>query len=574
MRIGMAAGRRKRALGFCTMALVCGALGTVASRTTVAAATQPITRYPIAGSSLYGITRGSDGNLWFADFGNNQIHWITPTGTTGALTLPSTVQIYSGEITSGPRSDPNSVWLGVSENSNAAMVRVDVNLAKTNPSAAVTVFQIAFDSNCGFGPYPQGITTGPDGNIWFTTYSCSDFVDRMTPSGAVTARLPIGSANASPNYISTGPGDTLWFTEANGPASVGRVLLSKVDSDPTHAVNQFTVPNPNSCPDGVTTGPDGNMWFADNCLGEIGRLDISTKAIAEYPLALPNTFPQDIVTGPDGKLWFTEADSVGSMDPVTHATAEYPTTSPTYPSTRPYDIVAVPGSTGLWFTLQNTNEIGVVHVAAADAIALTVSGSAIPSMREGTFSGVVATFTDADRNKAASAYTATVTWPDRTTSQGTVARVSNGSFTVSASGPVSGFFQPPYIILVSIADADGTAGGAQDQVTVTDRPLTATGLSLALDASDSFNGVVATFKDPVANEPASDYSANIDWGDGNITSGTIASAGSTAGASRFTVSGSHTYSSPASSTPVTITVADSYENGPNGVAHSTMTDSS
>jgi hypothetical protein len=51
-----------------------------------------------------------------------------------------------------------------------------------------------------------------------------------------------------------------------------------------------------------------------------------------------------------------------------------------------------------------------------------------------------------------------------------------------------------------------------------------------------FSGTVATFTDVDTASPASDFSANINWGDGSVTNvGTV-----TGGAGTFTVSGAHT----------------------------------
>src|SRR5437763_5745762 len=56
------------------------------------------------------------------------------------------------------------------------------------------------------------------------------------------------------------------------------------------------------------------------------------------------------------------------------------------------------------------------------------------------------------------------------------------------------------------------------------------------------NVKLATFQDPGSTDPASDYTATVDWGDGTTTAGSVSgSAGS------FTVTGSHTYSDELSS---------------------------
>lgn len=55
--------------------------------------------------------------------------------------------------------------------------------------------------------------------------------------------------------------------------------------------------------------------------------------------------------------------------------------------------------------------------------------------------------------------------------------------------------------------------------------------------SSIFSGTVATFTDSGDNAQAADFSATIDWGDGNKSSGNIVATGS----GTFAVSGDHTY---------------------------------
>jgi hypothetical protein len=62
------------------------------------------------------------------------------------------------------------------------------------------------------------------------------------------------------------------------------------------------------------------------------------------------------------------------------------------------------------------------------------------------------------------------------------------------------------------------------------------------------SGTIATFTDPGTTDPASAFTASIDWGDGTTTAG-IVSAGSGAGA--YVVSGTHQYGDELSSSPPT-----------------------
>src|SRR5262249_34834341 len=52
----------------------------------------------------------------------------------------------------------------------------------------------------------------------------------------------------------------------------------------------------------------------------------------------------------------------------------------------------------------------------------------------------------------------------------------------------------------------------------------------------AFSGIVATFVDPGSPDPASNFTATIDWGDGTTEAGTV-----TGGSGSYTGTGTHTY---------------------------------
>ena len=65
-----------------------------------------------------------------------------------------------------------------------------------------------------FGPTvgPGRMTTGPDGNMWFTE-PFNNKISRITPAGVMTElSLPIPTY---PRDIVAGPDGNLWFTELN-----------------------------------------------------------------------------------------------------------------------------------------------------------------------------------------------------------------------------------------------------------------------------------------------------------------------------------------------------------------------
>ena len=61
---------------------------------------------------------------------------------------------------------------------------------------------------------PHGITSGPDGNLWFTE-TAGNKIGRITPSGSFT-EYPIPTSISGSFDITSGPDGNLWFTEKDG----------------------------------------------------------------------------------------------------------------------------------------------------------------------------------------------------------------------------------------------------------------------------------------------------------------------------------------------------------------------
>src|SRR5215831_11083766 len=57
----------------------------------------------------------------------------------------------------------------------------------------------------------EGITAGPDGNVWFTEPDGHQ-IGRITPAGQIT-EFPLLKPNDSPDRITAGPDGALWFTD-------------------------------------------------------------------------------------------------------------------------------------------------------------------------------------------------------------------------------------------------------------------------------------------------------------------------------------------------------------------------
>ena len=124
------------------------------------------------------------------------------------------------------------------------------------------------------------------------------FATVVLGAGPIT-EFPVGTR--FPGGITTGPDGNLWFSE--GVGYIGRITAAGV-------ITEFPLTVAGGGPYAITAGPDGNVWFAVQTGGRIGRIT-PTGVITEFRLSQPNSFPVGITAGPDGNLWFTESDRIG-----------------------------------------------------------------------------------------------------------------------------------------------------------------------------------------------------------------------------------------------------------------------
>ena len=115
--------------------------------------------------------------------------------------------------------------------------------------------------------------------------------------------------------------------------------------------------------------------------------------------------------------------------------------------------------------------------ATVSDAALTATGQAVSAQEGSAFSGVVATFTDANPLATAADFSATVTWGDGQTSTATIS-LSGGTFSVAASHTWAE--AGSYTIQVSILDAQGSSASTSAAATISDAALSAAGQSFSV----------------------------------------------------------------------------------------------
>ncbi|HEU5001302.1 MAG TPA: choice-of-anchor D domain-containing protein [Actinomycetota bacterium] len=246
---------------------------------------------------------------------------------------------------------------------------------------------------------PVGITSGPDGNLWFTDATNSGVGKVATNGTGATVHATL-TPSAEPVAIAS-DGSNLWFTEFTALIDqVGRTTVGGVETD-------FGVSTSLSLATGLTLGPDGrmwiaekganaigaiaanagagtkttdypltgtvhpeaivslagNLWFTEQSTGKIGEMNTSGTVLNEFAAA---TGVDGLAAGPDGNLWFTAPGVVGRMT-TGGSVATFPIAS-----SNPTSITAGPDG-NLWFTDQGTNKVGSVTTGG------TVQEYAVPT---------------------------------------------------------------------------------------------------------------------------------------------------------------------------------------------------
>jgi virginiamycin B lyase len=185
----------------------------------VSAAGGPIAEFALPGYDelAAGITTRSDGSVWFASNlwrapGYSRIGEISSTGTITELAAVETNTFITG-LVGGP---DGNLW--ASQKCDCYMGDNGVAKVSTAGSGSFTVYPIPGDYLTA-AYSPEGITVGPDNNLWFTEFDNEAFgnishgrIGRITTSGVHTEfALPEGSQATGP--IVAGPDGAVWFTE-------------------------------------------------------------------------------------------------------------------------------------------------------------------------------------------------------------------------------------------------------------------------------------------------------------------------------------------------------------------------
>jgi len=256
-----------------------------------------------------------------------------------------------------------------------AVAAVPAGAAPAAATGTITEFRPAGISQTATSD-PLGITSGPDGNLWFTDAGAST-IAKISPSGTGLAEFKTNTGAASPVAITKGPDNRVWFTELSGSVNqVGR-------SSTTGTQNEFGINKAGALPTSIVTGPDGHMWFTDFGNGTIGTIDPNAApgAVATtFPITNPALMPDAITSGPSGHLWFTEQGANGGkIGEMTTAGVQVSDTQAASGTGAGIAGITVGPDGNLWFTEQSHGRIGKMTPGHAVTEFPSLSGNGAPT---------------------------------------------------------------------------------------------------------------------------------------------------------------------------------------------------
>lgn len=205
---------------------------------------------------------------------------------------------------------------------------------------------------------PIGITTGPDGNLWFAELG-GNKVGKVVPgtfpaAGSIVecGTLPTASSGVFDVATDSSTPNKVWFDEfQNG--KIGNVNTSDC------SYSEFQPPTANAEPLGLTVDQSGVLWFAEAApgLGQIGKMTIG-GSFTEYANGLSGSDPVSVAIAGDDTVWYVDAgrNSIGHLTFPGGVPTFVDYGIPTNPASPGYITLGPDGN--LWFTELGINFLG------------------------------------------------------------------------------------------------------------------------------------------------------------------------------------------------------------------------
>lgn len=224
---------------------------------------------PIANiDSPAGIAVDGNGNIWFANSGNNSVTELQKANNYAATTIYNGSTHFSGIVRIAVDSN-NNIWLANSSNNSVT------ELTASSGYSASSAVNISGGTTGFNGPY--GIAIDGNNNIWIAdagTYS--SFVTELTASNGYSASGAV-TISLGHNYQLNGPiavdgNDNIWIGGNIPGTGAGLIELTKTSGyNPLSeiAISGGSTGWSNSVPNQIAIDESNNIWTTDSGDGGI-----------------------------------------------------------------------------------------------------------------------------------------------------------------------------------------------------------------------------------------------------------------------------------------------------------------
>ena len=318
----------------------------------------------------WGIAAGPDGNIWFTESAWGEIGQITL--STGAISeisnedlgpaIGGAYQAKPEGITAGPDGNlwyvNNSPPYTASQETQYTTSYV-TRLTLPSQGAAISPASFASFALPAISVNPTAITAGPDGNLWYSDHN--DDVSLMPTNGDITSAdvFNVSSGGEGINGIAVGSDGNIWSIDSHG-----QFIYVTSTSGVLLLAYIIIGETPASCSCSITAGADGNIWFTTG--NSLGMITPGRNTYILYPIPTAGSQPAGITAGPDGNIWFTEnaGNNIGRITLQANGNTPQYTISefavPT-PGAQPLGITAGPDG-NIWFTEYAASKIGTLAI--------------------------------------------------------------------------------------------------------------------------------------------------------------------------------------------------------------------
>jgi virginiamycin B lyase len=234
------------------------------------------------GSAPHGVIVGPDGAAWITDGGLNAIVRVDPS-TEAVRRFPLPADRPAVNLNTATFDRRGVLWFtgqgGVYGSVDPRGGRVRV-----------------FDAPRGAGPY--GITTTPDGDVWYASLAGSHIAAIDLASGKATVVEPPTAGQGARRVWSDSKG-RLWVSEWNA----GR--LGRYDPA-TEQWREWALPGQGPQPYAVYVDDRDLVWLSDFAANALVRFDPATERFASFPLPSADGRVRQLL-GREGELWGAES---------------------------------------------------------------------------------------------------------------------------------------------------------------------------------------------------------------------------------------------------------------------------